>query len=195
MRKTMEKEIEQWKAVKEDARYVIYDLNNLLRSETTRKQVHELKNRSKKVLKNFKSIQEKWERDLSENMLERERAKKIAKSKKHRVSWGKGKRVRTQKRQMTVTAIVKMAVTVTVMVKNCSDRDWQTLTMDWDSDWEFYWESDNKVFDTKCDRYKHEDSHCVRHCDSEIDSKFSESYSNIEVTETVVGNGAVTVQW
>ena len=40
MRKTMEKEIEQWKAVKEDARYVIYDLNNLLRSETTRKQVH-----------------------------------------------------------------------------------------------------------------------------------------------------------
>lgn len=191
----MEKEIEQWKAVKEDARYVIYDLNNLLRSETTRKQVHELKNRSKKVLKNFKSIQEKWERDLSENMLERERAKKIARSKKHRVRWGKGKRVRTQKRQMTVTAIVKMAVTVTVMVKNCSDRDWQTLTMDWDSDWEFYWESDNKVFDTKCDRYKHEDSHCVRHCDSEIDSKFSDSYSNIEVTETVVGNGAVTVQW
>ena len=42
--------------------------------------------------------------------------------------------------------------------------------------------------------YKHEDSHCVRHCDSEIDSKFSDSYSNIEVTETVVGNGAVTVQ-
>ena len=34
----------------------------------------------------------------------------------------------------------------------------------------------------------------VRHCDSEIDSKFSDSYSNIEVTETVVGNGAVTVQ-
>ena len=32
------------------------------------------------------SIQEKWERDLSENMLERERAKKIARSKKHRVS-------------------------------------------------------------------------------------------------------------
>lgn len=189
----MEKEIEQWKAVKEDARYVIYDLNNLLRSETTRKQVHELKNRSKKVLNNFKSIQEKWERDLSENMLERERAKKIARSKKHRVSWGKGQRVRTQKRQVTV--IVKMAVTVMVMVKNCSDRDWQTLTMDWDSDWEFYWESDNKVFDTKKDRYKHEDSHCVRHCDSEIDSKFSDSYSNIEVTETVVGNGAVTVQW
>lgn len=189
----MEKEIEQWKAVKEDARYVIYDLNNLLRSETTRKQVHELKNRSQKVLNNFKSIQEKWERDLGENMLERERAKKIARSKKHRVSWGKGKRVRTQKRQVTV--IVKMAVTVTVMVKNCSDRDWQTLTMDWDSDWEFYWESDNKVFDTKSDRYKHEDSHCVRHCDSEIDSKFSDSYSNIEVTETVVGNGAVTVQW
>ena len=50
MRKTMEKEIEQWKAVKEDARYVIYDLNNLLRSETTRKQVNELKNRSKKSL-------------------------------------------------------------------------------------------------------------------------------------------------
>lgn len=189
----MEKEIEQWKAVKEDARYVIYDLNNLLRSETTRKQVHELKNRSQKVLNNFKSIQEKWERDLGENMLERERAKKIARSKKHRVSWGKGKRVRTQKRQVTV--IVKMAVTVMVMVKNCSDTDWQTLTMDWDSDWEFYWESDNKVFDTKKDRYKHEDSHCVRHCDSEIDSKFSDSYSNIEVTETVVGNGAVTVQW
>lgn len=81
------------------------------------------------------------------------------------------------------------------MVKNCSDRDWQTLTMDWDSDWEFYWESDNKVFDTKSDRYKHEDSHCVRHCYSEIDSKLSDSYSNIEVTETVVGNGAVTVQW
>ena len=75
MRKTMEKEIEQWKAVKEDARYVIYDLNNLLSSETTRKQVHELKNRSKKVLKNFKSIQEKWERDLGENMLERESKK------------------------------------------------------------------------------------------------------------------------
>ena len=53
-------------------------------------------------MKNFKSIQEKWERDLGENMLERERAKKIARGKKHRVSWGKGKRVRTQKRQMTV---------------------------------------------------------------------------------------------
>lgn len=65
--------------------------------------------------------------------------------------------------------------------------------MDWDSDWEFYLESDIKVFDIKSDRYKYEDSYCVRYCDSEIDSKLLDSYSNIEVIEIVVGNGVVIV--